>query len=246
MDTEVNRIFILGVPVDVVTGKNLQTAIEGLYNLPDHRQIVLLDFHEFMKSRHNSERKEALRQAALIIPVSSLIVSAARFLNKDIPTLYKPYPFIIRLLGILEARNKSVYLLGSNMKGVRAAESTLRATFPGVWIVGRYAARFRGNREKDVLTAIKKASPALLLTGKGLKGKHLWISRNRHRFVTGLAIWEKHCFGVFAGKKQKPNDSTGAHLLKGFFGALFRPWRFLRVFRYLYFFILLMVARIRR
>lgn len=167
MDTEVNRIFILGVPVDVVTGKNLQTAIEGLYNLPDHRQIVLLDFHEFMKSRHNSERKEALRQAALVIPVSSLIVSAARFLNKDIPTLYKPYPFIIRLLGILEARNKSVYLLGSNMKGVRAAESTLRATFPGVWIVGRYAARFRGNREKDVLTAIKKASPALLLTGKG-------------------------------------------------------------------------------
>ena len=240
----VKRIHLFGVPIDVVSEDRLADVVEDLYAVPDHRQIVLLDFHEMMKSRWINKRRRALIQAALVIPVSSLIVKAAGFLKKEVPPLRRTYPFIIRLLGILEQKNKSAYLLGSTMKGVRSAEETLRTTFPGLQIVGRYSARFPENREKDIVTAIKKASPTLLLAGKGLKGQHLWISRNRKRFSPGLAIWEKHCLDVFAGKKSKPNDLSSARLSRGFFGALVRPWRFFRVFRYLFFFLLLLVDRI--
>ena len=38
----------------------------------------------------------------------------------------------------------------------------------------------------NVLTAIKKSSPALLLTGKGLKGKNLWLYRNSQSFNPGF------------------------------------------------------------
>lgn len=245
MAAGVKRIHILGIPIDVVDDDALPQVIESFYGIPDHRQIVLLGFHELMRARHNKLRRSAIDQAALVIPVSKTIVKAAKFLKKDIPPLRRPYPFIIRLLGILETKNRSVYLLGSTMRGVRKAESNLRATFPGLSIVGRYSARFPTDRETDVVTAIKKASPTLLLAGKGLKNRHLWLSRQRTSMSPGLCIWEGSCFEVFSGKRGKPNDKTGARLFHGFFSSIIRPWRFLRFFRYLFFYLLLMVERIR-
>lgn len=246
MAAGVTRIHILGIPVDVVDDESLPRAIENFYALKDHRQIIFLDFHELMRARHNNERREAITRAALIVPVSSLIVRAARFLHRDVPPLRRTYPFIIRLLGILEQKNKSVYLLGSSMRDVRLAESSLKATFPGLQIVGRYAAHFPTERESDVITAIKKASPTLLLAGKGLKGRHLWISRKRSQFAPGLSVWENTCLDVFSGKRPKPNDRSGARITRGFFGTLIRPWKFFRVFRYLLFFLLLLIERIRK
>lgn len=245
MATGVKRIHILGLPLDVVDNESLQEAIEQFYTLKEHRQIILLDFHGFMKARHNSELKSALLQAALIIPVSSLLTHAAGFLKLKKPPLRRTYPFVIQLLGILEQKNKSIYLLGSTMKGIRKAESTLRTTFPELQIVGRYTAHFPAEREADVVTAIKKASPTLLLAGRGIKGRSLWISRRQAQLSAGLSLWEKTCFDVFSGKKPKPNDSTGARLFKGFFNSLIRPWRFFRGFRYLFFYIMILIERIR-
>ncbi len=246
METGISRIRILGVPIDVIPEENLQSVIESLYDVNDHRQIILLGFHDFMRIRHSLTKMAMLEEAALVIPVSSLITNAARFLKKEVPPLYRPYPFIIRLLGILELRNKTIYLLGLDMKGVRKSEARLRTTFPNMRIVGRYSARFKRNREEDVLTAIKKASPTLLLTGKGLRGRQNWISQNRHRFSPGLSIWEKHCFSVFAGQRHKPSYSRKALLLSGVFNVLIRPWRLLRIFRYLYFHLLLVWTRIKQ
>lgn len=246
MATGVKRIHLLGLPMDVVDDESLKDAIEELYSLKVHRQIILLDFHSFMKARHNNEMKSALSQAALVIPVSPLLTRAAGFLKLDAPPIRHTYPFVIRLLGILEQKNKSVYLLGSTMQDIRKAEATLKATFPGLQIVGRYAARYPVERENDVITAIKKASPTLLLAGKSVKGRNLWISRKLSQFSPGISLWEGTCFGVFSGKKSKPNDSAGARLFRGFFGSIIRPWRFLRGFRYLFFYLMLLIEKLRR
>jgi len=241
----IKRIHILGIPVDVVSDEKLPEVIESFYSLNDHRQIIFLDFHELMRCRYRKERRNAVSRAALVIPVSSLIVNAARFLRKDVPPLRRTYPFIIRLLGILELKNKSLYLLGSNMKGVRLAESTLKATFPGLKIVGRYTSRFPEDREKDIITAIKKASPTLLLAGKGLKKQHLWIFGKQSQLSPGLSIWEQSCFDVFSGKRSKPDDRFFSRFFSAFGRIIVHPWRVLRIFRYMYFFLLLLIERIR-
>jgi len=247
MTAGVIRIRILDIPVDVIDESSLPGVIEGLYAVEDHRQIVLLGFHDLMRARFMREHRRAIEQAAYVIPTSLLINWAAGFLKLARPPLRRPYPFIIRLLGILEKRNKSVYLLGSSMEGVRKAEASLRMTFPGLRILGRHAARFSPGIELDILKAIKKASPTLLLTGSNLKGRHLWLARRRDNFAAGLSIWENSCFGVFSGKRAKPNYSLGAGLLKTFFGILVRPWRIiLGPLTYMIFFLSILVNRIAK
>ena len=236
---------ILGVPVDVIDEESLSDAIESLYTVKDHRQIILLGFHDLMRARFMRDHKLAITQAAYVIPVSSLISWAAGFLKLARPPLRRSYPFIIKLLWILEKTNRSVYLLGSTKEGVLKAEFSLRKTFPGLRIVGRHAAQFSSNTEHDVLEAIKKASPTLLLAGSNLKGKHLWLARRRGYFAAGLSVWESSCFDVFSGKKSKPNYSFGVRLLKGFFETLIFPWHIvLRPLLYMFFFFLVLINRI--
>jgi len=242
--TGVIRIRILGVPIDVIDEKSLPGAIESLYTLKNHRQIILLGFHDLMRARFIREHRKALEQTAYVIPVSSLLSWAAGFLKLARPPLRRPYPFIIKLLGILEKKNKSVYLLGSNMEGVRKAEAALRATFPGLRIVGRHAARFPSSIESDILKAIKKASPTLLLAGSNLKGKYLWLTRRRGNFAAGLSIWEGSCLGVFSGRHPKPNYSLGARFLKMLFETIARPWRIIsRPLLYAFFLLLLLINK---
>jgi UDP-N-acetyl-D-mannosaminuronic acid transferase (WecB/TagA/CpsF family) len=50
MAVGVKRIHILGIPIDVVDEENLPEVIESFYGIPDHRQIILLDFHELMRA----------------------------------------------------------------------------------------------------------------------------------------------------------------------------------------------------
>jgi len=244
MTAGVIRIRILGIPVDVIDEESLPGAIESSYTVEGHRQIILLGFNDLMRARFIREHRLAIAQAAYVIPVSSLINWAASFLKLARPPLRRPYPFIIKLLGILERKNKSVYLLGATMEGVRNAEAALRATFPGLRIVGRHAARFPSSIEHDILEAIKKASPTLLLAGSNLKGRHLWLARRRGKFSAGLSIWESSCFGVFSGKRSKPNYNFGVRFSKTFFGTLIRPWRIiLRPLLYMLFFLLILINR---
>ncbi|CAD7844453.1 hypothetical protein S1OALGB6SA_734 [Olavius algarvensis spirochete endosymbiont] len=244
MAAGVIRIRILGIPVDVIDEASLSDAIESLYALEDHRQIILLSFYDLMRAKFMRYHRQAIAQAAYVIPVSSLITWAAGFLKLTRPPLRRPYPFIIKLLWILEKKNKSVYLLGSTMEGVLKAEFALKTTFPGLRIVGRHAARFPSSIENDILEAIKKSSPTLLLAGSNLKGKHLWLARRRGYFSPGLSIWESSCFGVFSGRHSKPNYSLGARFVKSFFGTLVQPWRIiLRFLLCMLFFLLVLINK---
>ena len=238
------RIYLLGIPLDIVPEECIPEVIEDLYRLENHKQIILLDFHDFMNARLSRERKKALQEAALVLPASAILTGAVKFLKLGNAVPVKPYPFVIKLLTILEKSGKSVYLIGSDMKGVRKAEASVRKTFPGLQIVGRYSSRYKKNRENDIVTAIKKASPALLLTGKGLKGRYMWIHRKKRNFSPGLSLWEKTWFKVFSGKKNKPGYNRISLLVKSFFKTLIRPWRFFLIFRYMFFYILVLVEKI--
>lgn len=246
MDSKtIKRIRILGIPIDVVHDEGLSLFLDFLNENKKNQHIILLDFHEFMKSLFHLERKKALNNAALVIPTSKLLVFAARFVKKEVPPLRHSYPFIMRLLGLLEQKKKSIYILGSTMSGIHTAESTLRMSFPELQIVGRYSAQYSKNREQDLVTAIKKASPTLLLTSGKIKGRHLWIYRHRQKLSYGCGVWEKYCFDVFSGKRKKPRFGTVSRLIIGFFSIFIMPWRVLRIFRYMAFFLLIVIQRIR-
>ena len=190
MDTSVvfekKRIEILNVPIDIVPPEALEPLLTGMLSNNEFNQIVLLRLKDLMRARRNHEFRGTLQRAALVIPISKSLVGGVAFLKKGKASRYMPFDFIIRLLGILEKNAGSVYLLSSTPKELQKTEHNLKASFPGLRVVGRYNGFFPKTAVEDIILAIKKSSPSLLLAGRGVKGKDLWLAANRSNFNPGI------------------------------------------------------------
>jgi len=239
------RIRILGVPVDVLPEEEIEDAVRDLLDDGGKHHIVFLNLQDLLKARGNGEFGKTVAQASLVIPTSKNIVSGARFLGKSTPVRYMPFSFVIRLLGTLEKYNQSLYLVGQKAKPLQTIDGNLRDSFPGLRIVGRYIGYFDEMKEQDVVTAVKKASPSLVLGGPGLRGRQHWFRYHRDKLSNSLFLWCGECFDIFAGLRKRISDKSwesGSYWLADV-GK--KPWKLLRVFSYLYYRLLLIIARIR-
>jgi len=181
---------------------------------------VFLNRERLLAARGHNEYRRCLREASLVLPVSPAIVRGARFLRKGTLTCYSSFTFVIRLLSLAERFNRTVYLLGGRKEEVEKAERNLRDSYRGLRLVGRHAGFFPKTQEKNVLLAIKKATPTFLLVGSGLPGRDLWILRRKKELTPGIYLWVDDCFELFSGKK-KSNRPPGGNLLSLFTGLIF-------------------------
>ena len=237
-----HRISVLRVPIDLIDGNKMDDTIKSLIDNGKINQICFLTFRDIMRAQFNKELMNCFNASSLNIPITISARVAASWLKLEKPTIHNPFTFMIRLLGVLEKYQKSIYILGSRKQNIQLSENNLRASFPQLQIVGRYAGSFSNLEEENVITAIKKSSPTLLLTGKGLKGNNLWIYRNRKSFTNGLAMWGRGCFEIFSGKKSKPSDMKGFKFFRETILSIILPWRLLRI---LLFLILITIDKIK-
>jgi N-acetylglucosaminyldiphosphoundecaprenol N-acetyl-beta-D-mannosaminyltransferase len=245
--------MLLKVPLDIVPPEELPAVIDRLLPSLDSsgdtricRDIVLLSLWDLLRARRNNEYREYLFNAVLVIPISKSLVSGARFLTGKKVYRYMPFKFVISLLSILEKREYPLFLRGGITQSLKKAEKNIRATFPGLKIVGRCEGKIRKQEEPAVIEAIRKSSPSLLLAGKGIRGKELWIARNSSRLNSGFRLWCSDLFDVFAEKKHRPRDAVFETGLESI-GYCFRsPLKFFRIFSFIYYNLLLLANKISK
>ncbi len=241
---KLKRIKVLNVPVDMVDPEMAVRAMETLLESGQQHQIVFLTLSGLLRARRDPELARCIRDAAVVLPVSLAIVTGARFLDAGRLSLFNSFEFIIRLLSLLERSKGTVYLLGSQKQTLETAEENLLGSFHGIRVVGRFYGYFPKELEGNIITAIKKSSPNLIMVGKGVAGKDKWISRHKKDFNPGLSVWVGNCFEVFSGREKQTSRKLHAVGLGGLSDIWRRPWRLLKVFSYLRYFALLLIYRI--
>ncbi len=157
-----------------------------------------------------------------------------------------PFEFVIRLLGVIEKINGTVYLLGEKNRELNISAGNLRDSFPGLLIVGRHQGYLSPEREQNVVMAIKKATPTLLLAGSGLKGGDRWIYRRRDDLGAAFTLWCGECFKIFSGKAQRISRKQWESRAHAFSTLIKNPVRLLGIFPRIGFGMLLLVYRIRK
>lgn len=242
---DTNRIRLLGVPVDDVSEEALGDTIRALASDGGKHQILFLDLKGLLRARGKSDYAGMVQEASLVVPTATSILKGAAFLGLPVPHRHNPFAFTIKMLGALEQAGGTLYMVGSKPEALQKASGNVRDSFPGLRLVGRYAGYFRPDVEKDVILAIKKAGPSILLAGDGLKGKDLWLKRNELSFGFGISLFCDSCFRIFSGRRKRiPNKSWDRNSW-WIPGLLVRPWRWLVVFRYIWYGLLLLVDKIR-
>ena len=189
VNDRVKRISVLKVPVDIVAPEDLEEVVKEMYSDGKNHQIILLSAADLMRARRSGEWRTMIAGASLVIPISMSIIKMAKFLKRPAPIRYEPFDFIVRTLSILERWGKSAYLFGGSPKGLTKASRNIKATFPGLKVVGSHSARFQKSFHPKIVEAIRKAAPTILLVGKGVPGGERWIPRTMKNFNAGIQIW---------------------------------------------------------
>ena len=182
----IERINLIGVPIDICEPENLESEILELLAKPGTKQIVFLSIWDLLKARRKNDFSECVKNADLVIPISKSILKGAKFLKKPIPVRYNPFSAVIQILGILDSHYKSLYMFGSHKKTLVRAEKNVHATFPGLRIVGRYVGYYPKQVEDNIIQAIFKSQPSLVLLSEGIREKNIWPYRRRNRFSSSI------------------------------------------------------------
>ncbi len=234
------------VPLDIVPPEDLEQTILELLSREGPQQIMLVSLWDVLRARRRGEFRSMVTSAALVLPVSKSLIRGAAFLKKKKPVRYYPFSLLISVLGTLEKYYKTLYLLGGQHRSLMQAERNVRSTFPHLGIVGRFAGGYHRTMEKNILTAIAKAQPSLVLIGDRMPGGQRWVHRNRKNFRTGIFLWSRDVIDVFSDRKRRVSEKTFERGLEYFPLLLKNPLRFFRIFQYLWYNILLLAYRIFR
>lgn len=229
------RIKLIGVPVDVCREEDLEETVMEILAKPGMKQILFLSVWDLMRARRNKEFRECLENADLILPVSKSIARGAKFLKKSVPARWNPFTATIQIMTILEARGKSIYLLGARPMTLGRAEANVRATFPSLRVVGRYPGYWRKSAEASVVSAIYKSSPSLALLGEGIKEKDLWAWRRRNQFSSSVFLYNRDALEIFAERVKRVSDKTFDKGLEIFSEVFRRPFKIFYVFTFFWY-----------
>ena len=242
----VQRIDVLGVPVDVLLPQDIESEILKLLETPGTKQIVFMTVWDLLRARGKNDYAQCVREADLVLPVSKSILRGAKFLKKPVPVRYNPFNAVINFLTILENHYKSLYILGGRKKSLMAAERNVRQTFKNLHIVGRYVGYYPKNVEDDVVQAIRKASPSLVLVSDGLREKDCWSYNRRDSFSSSIFLYYKDAVGVFSERISRVKESIFDKGLEIWHEILHNPLKVLLIFPYLWYIMLLLGYRIFR
>ena len=235
----VQRIEMLGVPVDICLPQDMEEVIMKLTEKDEPSQIVFMTIWDFMKARGNNDYARCVRNADLELPVSKSIINGAKFLKLNVPYRYNPFNATISILSILESHYKSIYLLGGKKKTIMTAEKNVRTTFPNLHIVGRYVGYYPKNVEDDIVSAVHKASPSLVLVSEGVKEKDLWSYQRKDKFRSGIFVYYKDAIGIFGERRSRVSEKTFDKGLEVWSELLRNPLKVVLVFPFILYNILL-------
>ncbi|HAK46836.1 MAG TPA: hypothetical protein DCO79_13075 [Spirochaeta sp.] len=240
----IKRIDFLGVPIDILPEDEIEDVFRTFAEDGRQHQIVLINFFDLMRARRSKEFKKTLKHSSLVIPTAVSIWRGIKFLGKQPSYRYRPFDFVIRILGLMEKYQKTFYLIGGKQNALQTVFNNMRISFPGLNIVGRYTGFYSSKMEENILLAIKKASPTFLLAGDGLKGGDKWIYSRFESFNPGIYLYCSECFSIFSGKKKKGSKKSWESGSEVVSEVLKNPLKLFRGFIRLYYFLLLLIYRI--
>ena len=240
------RIGLLSVPLDVLPDEEIEQTVMELLTKDKPQHIVFITVWDLLKARRNAEFKEMLEQTALCLPLSKSLLKAANFLKLPVPLRRDSFDMIIRILNVIDAHYKSLYLLGGRAQNLLDAERNVHITFPGIGLVGRFNGFYRKSMEPDILLSIVKTHPALLIVGNGIPGGVMWIHRNRAKLPATIFIHNNDIIDIFAKRKKRISESSFRKGHEFLLQLLRNPFKIFYIFRYAFFWLIVLFYRLFR
>jgi N-acetylglucosaminyldiphosphoundecaprenol N-acetyl-beta-D-mannosaminyltransferase len=228
--------YVLGVRVDRVTREQALERIERMIiarraNAADRRcqQVVTVNTEFVMAAQRNSEFREAINRAALVLADGIGIVWASYASKARIPERITGTDTVEALAQRCAASGYRMYLLGAAPGVAEQAAARLQAIAPGLAIAGTYAGSPAPEVEDAILERIRAVNADVLCVAYGAPAQDLWIYRNLARLPVAVAMGVGGAFDFLSGRQRRAPRIMQSLGLEWLYRLYREPWRWRRM-----------------
>ena len=220
-----NRVQILGVGVDPVTMVEAIERIEEFYSARVPKLIATANAEMLMRSTHDEELRAILNSADLVVPDGAGTVWAAHHLGYEMPERVAGYDLAQELMRRAPERGRRIYFFGSAPGVAEKARAKAEKLYPGISIVGTRNGFFTAEDEPEIISAIKKAQPDLLLAALGVPKQEKWLAAHLNELNVPVSIGVGGTLDVMAGVMKRAPVWMQRAKLEWLFRAMLQPKR---------------------
>ncbi len=243
-DSRERGLKVLGLAVDTCTQVEALLRCERVLAqgaAAEPLQIVTLNPEMVMAARRNSEFRQVVQRAGLVLADGAGICWAARRMGGPVPARIPGVDLFFDLCLLCARRGWSVYLLGAAPGVAEAAAERLQEQIPGLLIAGCKSGSPEAPDEE--VAEIRRQGARLLAVAYGAPQQDLFLSR--HLAATGCAvgIGVGGSFDYLSGRVPRAPRVLRSLGLEWCFRLVRQPWRLPRMLRAAPFFLLVLSRR---
>ena len=219
------KIDILGVKVDSVTMAQAVAQVEGYMDERKNVLIATANAEMIMRATHDTELKDILNDAALVVPDGAGTVWAAHHLGYEMPERVAGFDLAQELMRIAPSKKQKVFFFGSAPGVAEKAKAKAEELYPGIEIVGTRDGYFKPEDEPAIIEEIKAAQPDLLLAALGVPKQEKWLNAHLKELSVPVAIGVGGTLDVMAGVMKRAPYWMQKAKLEWLFRGLLQPKR---------------------
>jgi len=226
------RVDILGIPVDKITEKESLERIIDFINEKKFHLIVTINSENATKALENTIFLDVIKNADLVIPDGIGIIFASKILGNKLPERIPGIDLSYKLLEISNEKGYKIVLIGGKEGVAEGAKENLKKIFPNLNIAMTYNGYFNEDEERKIVDEIQKIEPDILLVGMGSGKQEIWIWNNREKFKNiGVCIGVGGTLDIWAGKKKRAPKLVQNLGLEWLYRVIIEPKRIFRVLK---------------
>jgi len=216
-------IHILGVKVHNLSMDETLQEIDRLILSGGSHLIVTLGVEMVMHAQKDTEFRDIVNSASLVVPDSVGILWAGKKAGVRLKCRVPGIDIINAMSRKSEKYPWRVFLLGAKPGVTDKAVEKIREKYPGFNCVGTYHGYF--DEDNEAIEQIRKADPQLLLIGMGFPAQEKWFHRNRYKLGDMVAIGVGGSFDVLSGNIKRAPDIFRKTGLEWFYRLITQPSR---------------------
>lgn len=198
-----DRISLLGLPIDRLTMSEALETIEGYIRQREPRHIITADASMVVLAHENADLMEIVRSADLVTPDGSGLLWASRVLKHRITDRVSGVDLVAKVCEISARTGARIYFLGAAPGVADEAAARLADRYPGAKIVGTHDGYFPADKEPDVVRQIAEAKPDVLFVAFGIPKQEQFIRRNREAMRVPVCVGIGGSFDVYSGRVRR-------------------------------------------
>ncbi len=233
---EIQRIRILDIPVDMVDYDLALARYDELMDSSGCDLIVTPNSEIIVNATKDSVLKELIEQAALIIPDGIGLVKAAKILKLPLKERCTGVDFLNRILGRLEEKEQSIFLLGSKPANeerdsvANLAAEAMKKAYPNLIVAGTNDGYFKPEDEAALVAKINESGADFLCVALGSPKQEKFVYEHAEEFTkVKAAIGVGGTLDVWAGTVKRAPRFWQEHNIEWLYRFIKEPVRFKRV-----------------